>query len=32
MKALYGRTFMFMDAQNPQVVTVYRHPVREAQE
>ena len=25
MKALYGRTFMFMDAQNPSVVRIYRH-------
>jgi len=25
MKALYGRTFMFMDAQNPKVVQLYRH-------
>ena len=25
MKALYGRTFMFMDAQAPVVVKVYRH-------
>ncbi|MBL4774129.1 MAG: hypothetical protein JKX98_11245, partial [Alcanivoracaceae bacterium] len=25
MKALYGRTFMFMDAQNPKIVKIYRH-------
>ncbi|MCP4356316.1 MAG: hypothetical protein GY793_11980 [Proteobacteria bacterium] len=25
MKALYGRTFMFMDAQAPEIVKIYRH-------
>ena len=25
MKVLYGRTFMFMDAQNPKIVKIYRH-------
>ncbi|MFO6421977.1 hypothetical protein [Motilimonas sp. KMU-193] len=25
MKALYGRSFMFMDAQNPEIIEVYRH-------
>lgn len=25
MKALYGRTFMFIDAKNPQIVRLYRH-------
>ncbi len=25
MKALYGRTFMFMDAQSPEIVQVFRH-------
>lgn len=25
MKALYGRTFMFMDAQNPVIVKLHRH-------
>ena len=25
MKALYGRTFMFMDAQDPQIIKIYRN-------
>ena len=25
MRAIYGRTFMFMDAQNPEIVVLYRH-------
>jgi hypothetical protein len=25
MKSIYGRTFMFMDAQNPKIVKLYRH-------
>ncbi|WP_196161768.1 hypothetical protein [Reinekea sp. G2M2-21] len=25
MKALYGRAFMFMDAQNPEIINLHRH-------
>ncbi len=31
MKALYGRTFMFMDAQNPKIIKIYRHKTTENQ-
>ena len=30
MKALYGRTFMFMDAQKPEIINIYRNALNKS--